>query len=179
MTNEEAKERLIKFQPFLNSDAWKECYQLAIDALDKQIPKKPLKFNDDGYYLCPRCGRYITEYIDNESKRYCYYCDQKLDWPMTNEEDNNDTEEPEQIVHCNVYGNAKLIKTILDYDIDGETPDIQEVVRCKDCIHFWQREVVEDFDGKCTVRGWEVDKEDFCNYGLRIDTDKKMEDMKQ
>lgn len=33
----------------------KDCYKLIIEALEKQIPKKPI---DEGhYYLCPCCGR--------------------------------------------------------------------------------------------------------------------------
>lgn len=47
------------------------------------------------------------------------------------------------------------------------TADEWEVVRCKDCVHFCPYKVVEDFDGRCTARGGEADKDDFCNYGAK------------
>ena len=77
MTNEEAKERLEKFKPFLDGDEWKEFYQLAIDALDKQIPKKPKM---DGYEeLCSVCGN-VVGVIDDKPQKYCDECGQKIDW---------------------------------------------------------------------------------------------------
>lgn len=79
MTNEEAKERLKKFQPFLDGDDWKECYQLAIDALDKQIQKKPIEGEDEyGYFchLCPNCGSYKTW----DCEDWCSECGQHFDW---------------------------------------------------------------------------------------------------
>ena len=52
---------------------------MAIDALDKQIPKVP-RLSDDYYdydYHCPRCGAYITGvYAD----KCCCECGQALDW---------------------------------------------------------------------------------------------------
>lgn len=49
--------------------------ELAIKALEKQIPKKPK--TDDRYvmYICPRCNEFIKI-----NKNYCMNCGQKLDW---------------------------------------------------------------------------------------------------
>ena len=64
---------------------------VAIKALEKQIPKKPT-YEGDGYapdgmfiwgeWICPCCGRrYEVDYDDYD---YCPDCGQKLDW--SNEE---------------------------------------------------------------------------------------------
>ena len=48
----------------------------AINALDKQVPKKPeLK---DGYYICPVCGVYQETSEGNPP--YCINCGQLLSW---------------------------------------------------------------------------------------------------
>ena len=48
---------------------------MAINALEKQIPKKP-KTNDNYIiYICPCCNNFIKL-----CKNYCEYCGQKLDW---------------------------------------------------------------------------------------------------
>ena len=60
---------------------------VAINALEKQIPKMPT-YEGDGYapdgtfiwgeWICPCCGRrYEVEYDDYD---YCPDCGQKLDW---------------------------------------------------------------------------------------------------
>ena len=60
---------------------------IAIQALEKQIPKKPT-YEGDGYapdgtfildeWICPCCGRrYEVDYDDYD---YCPNCGQKLDW---------------------------------------------------------------------------------------------------
>lgn len=52
--------------------------EMAIGALEKQIPKKPI---EDGYYnkpcVCPYCGQDL-DYI--ECAKYCKNCGQALDW---------------------------------------------------------------------------------------------------
>ena len=64
-----------------------EAIQIAIQALEKQIPKKPT-YEGDGYapdgtfvwdeWLCPCCGkRYEVDYDDYD---YCPNCGQKIDW---------------------------------------------------------------------------------------------------
>ena len=78
MTESEAKKE-IEHNVFCNTDNFemtisKECYKTIINALEKQIPKKPTK---DKYVpeldFCPECGTEVT------NCNYCPYCGQKLD----------------------------------------------------------------------------------------------------
>ena len=53
-----------------------EYFEIAIEALEKQLPKKPIeKGIHFVYYKCPNCNRILP--ID---KNYCD-CGQRLDWP--------------------------------------------------------------------------------------------------
>ena len=67
--------------------SFENAYGMAIQALEKQIPKKPT-YEGDGYapdgtfvwdeWICPCCGsRYEVDYDDYD---YCPNCGQKLDW---------------------------------------------------------------------------------------------------
>ena len=55
---------------------------VAIEALEKQIPKKPIKSENqvvryvDTYY-CPICELGIT---GTNIAKWCYHCGQKIDW---------------------------------------------------------------------------------------------------
>ena len=71
-----------------------EAIQIAIQALEKQIPKKPRK--TDSYrgvlkrvyaYVCPTCGNACLEKYMNERQNtmFCWNCGQKLDWSEENE----------------------------------------------------------------------------------------------
>ena len=62
---------------------------MAIKALEKQIPKKPRK--TDSYrgvlkrvyaYVCPTCGNVCLEKYMNERQNtmFCWNCGKKLDW---------------------------------------------------------------------------------------------------
>ena len=66
-----------------------EALDVAIQALEKQIPKKPRK--TDSYrgvlkrvyaYVCPTCGNACLEKYMNERQNtmFCWDCGQKLDW---------------------------------------------------------------------------------------------------
>jgi rubrerythrin len=68
---------------------------LAIKALEKQIPRKPRK--TDSYrgvlkrvyaYVCPTCGNACLEKYMNERQNttFCWDCGQKLDWSEESEE---------------------------------------------------------------------------------------------
>ena len=62
------------------SDNCPECnaMELAISALEKQIPKKP---DLDGGVYCPCC---LHEFKENyDETRYCPNCGQALDWSDT------------------------------------------------------------------------------------------------
>ena len=57
-------------------------FDRAIAALEKQIPKKPVKTETEGYrftdtYKCPACAR---DFSGTGIARYCYHCGQALDW---------------------------------------------------------------------------------------------------
>lgn len=58
-----------------------------VEALEKQIPKKPI---DDRYpwAICPVCGgsihlENVQEHIQNKEITYCEHCGQALDWSDT------------------------------------------------------------------------------------------------
>ena len=54
-----------------------EAYSVALNALEKQIPKK---LKDDGWLYCPICGRDVL--LDRFN--YCPDCGQALDWSDDN-----------------------------------------------------------------------------------------------
>ena len=67
----------------------KEAFEIAIQTLEKKIPKKPRK--TDSYrgvlkrvyaYVCPTCGNACLEKYMNERQNtmFCWNCGQKLDW---------------------------------------------------------------------------------------------------
>ena len=66
----------------------KESFQMAINALEKQIPKKP-EYEAGGYAngelvydyaKCPICGHDFEYGINDWGCEYCSDCGQKLDW---------------------------------------------------------------------------------------------------
>lgn len=88
MTNEEAL-KMIKFELeyFPNAfsalnGTWEKC----VEALEKQIPQKPLDFGDKAY-LCPTCRRNnFYDGTETLNKTYfCNYCGQALDWSDKND----------------------------------------------------------------------------------------------
>ena len=70
------------------------AYEMAIKALEKQIPKKPNKAIDSSWgiqkeaHTCPVCDYYLTEvhFIEpqkiesNKKITYCETCGQAIDW---------------------------------------------------------------------------------------------------
>ncbi len=67
--------------------SFENAYGMAIQALEKQIPKKPT-YDGDGYapdgtfvwdeWICPCCGtRYEVDYDEHD---FCPNCGQKIDW---------------------------------------------------------------------------------------------------
>ena len=57
-----------------------EAFEMAIKALEKQIPKKPIDaITSDNEFICmicPCCQEVAVEFND----AYCKRCGQKLDW---------------------------------------------------------------------------------------------------
>lgn len=62
-----------------------EALNMAVKALEKQIPKKPINV-EKHYYECPCCTRDLgisddDIFVYDEPKpQYCRYCGQALDW---------------------------------------------------------------------------------------------------
>lgn len=52
-----------------------EALNMAIEALEKQIPKKPRKTRSE--IVCPTCNTLVG------SSPYCRYCGQAIDWSDT------------------------------------------------------------------------------------------------
>ena len=99
MTESEAIEKLKNMRLYMQiEDKNNDCKfteddykanEMAIQALEKQIPKKPRK--TDSYrcvlkrvyaYVCPTCGNACLEKYMNERQNtmFCWNCGQKLDW---------------------------------------------------------------------------------------------------
>lgn len=70
-----------------------ETVELIVEALEKQVPKKPSYENEYGEEMCPNCNfrleglYYTTGYRDTEEliAKYCPSCGQKLDWGGVND----------------------------------------------------------------------------------------------
>ena len=86
---EEAIKRLeearFTVQPYLYMN---EAFDVAIEALEKQMPKKPKEF-EDKYYTCPECGNLLMykwmvypEKLMPKSNGLpcCLNCLQAIDW---------------------------------------------------------------------------------------------------
>lgn len=86
MTEQEAKEILLQIAydgeyPMGSTDA----FGMAIKALEKQIPKKPIvtgEFCSYKIYCCPCCREELYEDTEwgNMEFAYCTDCGQKLNW---------------------------------------------------------------------------------------------------
>ena len=71
-----------------------EAIQIAIQALEKPIPKIPIrkpyyKDLEDEYLCCPTCGEILTDRIPADNKTFyfhCMNCGQKFDWSDDNDD---------------------------------------------------------------------------------------------
>ena len=90
MTESEAIKELHKIRPRGGIIPQKraEAIDVAINAIEKQIPKKP-EYEADGYAdgelvydyaKCPICGHDFEYGINDWGCEYCSDCGQKLDW---------------------------------------------------------------------------------------------------
>ena len=79
MTYEEAKQLVAECGLNIEGEKHEEVLNIVLEALDKQIPKKPL------FYECPKCDSDDISCMDlmdfGEIKRkHCPDCGQALDW---------------------------------------------------------------------------------------------------
>lgn len=97
MTNEEAIKTIkivmaeIEWNPLMN---YAIAFEMAISALEKQIPKKPTRINKNSVFdgnwkmICPCCSVKLMERITTENESYPVHynitkhcmCGQTLDW---------------------------------------------------------------------------------------------------
>ena len=91
MTYEEAhkiiedRQREMTKNRFLYTEAEISANGRAIEALEKQIPKKAVvAYNEmsDMYLVCPDCAKPIINVWSDAAymPKYCHYCGQALDW---------------------------------------------------------------------------------------------------
>lgn len=68
-------------------EACNEALGLAVEALEKQIPKKGIMIGDNysSVLSCPKCRKPIVNVwnIAKYEPNYCHYCGQALDWSDT------------------------------------------------------------------------------------------------
>lgn len=92
MTNEEAIKRIVDHMTIHKMNEPRAikismALQMAIEALEKQTPKKPDEdwckslFSDDAncffrHLICPNCGKMEVNQIDD----FCPLCGQAIDW---------------------------------------------------------------------------------------------------
>ena len=62
-----------------------EAFEVAISALEKQIPKKCETRENRNAYRCPLCGEWFIGSVDDMIYRgaepnFCFLCGQALDW---------------------------------------------------------------------------------------------------
>ena len=90
----DVKEKLVKqaishFSYGVSHDIFSEPVttyaKLAIEALEKQIPKKPLHMHKN--YYCPICKEdgwmLWDDAIPNDMDKYCGICGQAIDWEVS------------------------------------------------------------------------------------------------
>ena len=79
MTYEEAIKQLNSIAIYHFDKYTTYAIDLAIEVLDKQIPKEPIEkfafYDDIGAGLCPFCNEGV-----NEEMNFCSYCGQAIDW---------------------------------------------------------------------------------------------------
>ena len=84
----EAIECLKSNKPTIGYVMLQESIDMAIQALEKQIPKKPIMKQyfenlEEEYLCCPTCGEILTDRIQADNKTFyfhCMNCGQKFDW---------------------------------------------------------------------------------------------------
>lgn len=71
--------RIIKGLDTSNSEENIEAKKIAVAAMKKQIPKRPVTYTPTNRADCPVCGETVRG-IDKPYGKYCGWCGQRLDW---------------------------------------------------------------------------------------------------
>lgn len=83
MTKQNAIDKIKCFPSWNLDDEWlleeemQELSDMAVVALEKQIPKKPIY---DGLYACPNCHTKMLQGVFEARGKCCKECGQALDW---------------------------------------------------------------------------------------------------
>ena len=77
MTEREAIYHLCRISEIIPGYCRSEAFDVAIGALQKQVPKKPI--HHEGNVYCPICDNLTNLIVLNGQKNYCKYCGQKLE----------------------------------------------------------------------------------------------------
>ena len=69
------------------SEPYKEMCSMSIQALEKQIPKKPFQPFGTHSYKCSNCWKFVAHEVDDDCDltdlaEWCPYCGQRLDWDL-------------------------------------------------------------------------------------------------
>lgn len=85
--------KILKMEMLGDSERMECAKQIAVGALEKQIPKKPItetvnrgisvsgEYDIDFNYLCPHCNTVVGDYeTDDAFYKFCPECGQALDW---------------------------------------------------------------------------------------------------
>lgn len=82
MTHKEAIKQLSNVTIYHQGECTREALDMAIEALEKQIPKKPL--HEHKNYYCPVCREngwmLWDDAIPNDMDSFCGMCGQAIDW---------------------------------------------------------------------------------------------------
>ena len=89
MTIEEAIKQLELNRPPAYTEL-REAIDMAIAAMEKQIPKKPFKPFGTHSYKCSNCWKFVAHEVDDNFDlanlaEWCPYCGQKINWSEVEE----------------------------------------------------------------------------------------------
>lgn len=82
MTAEEAKD-VLRNTAWLGTDNGEKVFdaiEIAIEALEKQTPMKPIETNRSTVYRCANCRAIVMQNLSTEKTDYCVRCGQKILW---------------------------------------------------------------------------------------------------
>lgn len=82
MTHEEVANKLrhdMKESDVLTAEE-KDMISFIVEALEKQIPKKPKDYDSVPHHRCPNCNSAIRVYCDDPYDPVCKFCGQAIDW---------------------------------------------------------------------------------------------------